>query len=752
MLHFFKNTNRQNQIHIKSDTKPGKIRMHWNHMLENLHTAVPFFNRFSIIFHILLSCFICFIIECASRRSLFSALDFVNDHTIAFFYNCFIIFSTLSVAYLVKRRAMVRVLISGMWVILGIINGCVLAKRVTPFNFTDFKLVSDLFEMKNTHYVTLPEILAAVGAVALFLSVLTWLAVRGPKYQGNVHKILSPLFVLGLCILLPVTTKAAQSSNILASYFANIAQGYENYGFVYGFSSSVVDQGMKKPDTYTQQNIQNISASIQTPATSVSATDKPNIIVVLLESFVDPSEVKYLNVSQDPIPNFRNLSTNYSSGYLTVPVVGAGTANTEFEILTGMSLQYFGTGEYPYKTVLQQRNSESIASDLSHIGYGTHAVHNNSASFYSRNLVFSQFGFDSFTSQELMNVNEYTPLGDWPTDHILVNETKKALDSTPNQPDFVYTITVQGHGDYPTEKIIQNPEITVSGAPTQALNNEWEYYVNEIHQVDTFIGDLTTMLSKRNDHTIVVFFGDHLPSMGLTNDDMKSGDIYKTKYTTWNNFGMAKQDANVTAYQLLANVTNQVGIHEGTMFRYTQSNINSPTYMDGLDNLQYDILYGDRYIYNGEDKYPATNLKFGIDSVTATDFWTTDTNQVCVSGTNFTPSSVVYVNDKEISTTYVSNSLLMFPKDSIQNGDSFVVNQVGSGNIYLSSNSLTYSDAVSTPPTGTSTTSDSNTVSSSYNTTSSESTNTEATTSSTTNATSEAESTSNPQPVVSTGN
>ena len=112
-------------------------------------------------------------------------------------------------------------------------------------------------------------------------------------------------------------------------------------------------------------------------ATTVPPDAQPNIVCVLLESFADPSDVNFLNMSEDPIPNFHNLEANYSSGYLTVPVVGAGTANTEFEVLTGMSMQYFGTGEYPYKTILKQSDCESIASALSKIGYGTHVVHNN---------------------------------------------------------------------------------------------------------------------------------------------------------------------------------------------------------------------------------------------------------------------------------------------------------------------------------------------------------------------------------------
>ena len=656
-------------------------------------------NRYSILFHGILSCLLCFVIECISRRSFFSACSFVGGHTLAYFYNAFIIFVSLSLVYLFKHRALFRVLISGFWLFLGTINGCILSKRVTPFGYTDLKCLSDLFAMQNTNYFTAAEAITVVTIVAIFLAICIWLGVHGPKFQGNNHRIFAPLFVVGLLFMLPVTTKAAQDSNILASYFSNIAQGYENYGFVYGFSSSVVGRGMTKPDDYKEETIDTLTASsANVGETTVASDDQPNIVVVLLESFCDPTEVNFLQLSEDPIPNFRNLYENYSSGYLTVPVVGAGTANTEFEVLTGMSMQYFGTGEYPYKTILKETDCESIASDLSSIGYGTHVVHNNGGNFYSRANAFSMMGFDTFTSKEMMNIQEYTPLGDWPTDNILINETKKAMDATPDQADLVYTITVQGHGDYPTEKIIADPEITVSGADTQEANNQWEYYVNEIHEVDKFIGNLTDMLSKRDEKTILVLFGDHLPTMGLEDSDMKSGDIFKTKYATWNNFGMPKQDADITAYQLLANITNQAGIHEGTMFTYTQSQLDqgltgTDTYRDGLENLQYDILYGDRYCYGGEDKYPATDLVMGIDDVSVNRTWINSSGDICISGSNFTPWSKVFINGEKVSTAFISSSLLRISADSISDGDTIQVNQMGSSNtVFRSSNEITYVD------------------------------------------------------------
>lgn len=655
--------------------------------------VVNHLNRYSLIYHGVLACLLCFIIECISRRSIWSAFTFVGGHTAAYLYNSFIIFTSLSLAYLVRRRTLVRLLVSGFWLFLGTVNGCILAKRVTPFGFTDLKCLSDLFAMQNTNYFTATEAILVVSIVGVFLATCIWLFVKGPRFQGPTHKYLSPLFVAAICLLLPLTTKAAQSTNIVASYFSNIAQGYENYGFVYGFSSSVVDRGMSKPDNYSEETIRQIEDTVNASKkdTTVTASDAPNIIVVLLESFIDPDDVKFLNCSEDPIPNFHNLYENYSSGYLTVPVVGAGTANTEFEVLTGMSLQYFGTGEYPYKTTLKQTDCESIASDLSAIGYGTHVVHNNGGNFYSRRNAFTMMGFDSFTSKECMNIQEYTPLGDWPTDDILINETMKALDSTPGQSDLVYTITVQGHGDYPKEKILTSPEIRVSGAADEGSNNSWEYYVNMIHEVDKFIANLIDELSARDEKTMVVMFGDHLPTMGLEESDMVSGDIFKTKYITWNNFGLEKKDADITSYELLANVTDQLGIHEGTLFTYTQTQMDSPDYLTNFEQLQYDLLYGERYAYHGENKYPASDLVMGIDDVKLYRVWNTLDDRVCLYGSNFTPWTRVYVNGERVPTTFLSSSMLRISGSSVEEGDTITANIVGSSStIFRTSNELTY--------------------------------------------------------------
>lgn len=658
---------------------------------EKKEKLIAFFNRYSLIFHFILACGVCFVIECVSRHSFTDAFVFMFDRSLVFLYNSMLVFASLMLVYLFRRRVLMRTLISVLWLFLGIINGCVLLKRVTPFSYTDLKMVGDLFTMQSNYFNKTEEMLVIIGVSAVIAS-LVLLAIKGPKFKGKPHRIASLLSIGALIFLIPMVTDAAVNSNVLASYFENIAQGYADYGFIYSFSSSVVDRGMKKPRDYSEETVGQVMDSIETEGTVVTE-DMPNVICVLLESFIDPYEINFLTYNQDPTPNFHALYENYSSGHLEVPVVGAGTANTEFEILTGMGMQFFGLGEYPYKTILKSNTCESVAGTFHNLGYGTHVVHNNGGNFYSRANAFSQMGFDTFTSKEMINIQEYTPLGTWPTDDCLIEEVKKAMDLTPDAPDFTYTITVQGHGAYPTEKVIENPKIVVSGAATEELNNQWEYYMNMIHEMDKFIGNLLEMLSEREEKTIVVFFGDHLPTMGLADTDMATNSLFQTKYITWNNFGLENNSRDLASYQLMPYIMEQIGIHDGTMVSFHQSSnyVETEEYLNNMELLQYDILYGERYAYGGEDLYPASDLVMGVADIVVSSLQANG-DYLIITGDNFTPWSRVFVNGEKVSTSFISSSQLQFKMSALAEGDnSIVVNQMGSSNtVFRSSNEMNY--------------------------------------------------------------
>lgn len=168
----------------------------------------------------------------------------------------------------------------------------------------------------------------------------------------------------------------------------------------------MVNTGVDKPADYSDKTIKSLTADVE----ETKVKKKPNIIFLQLESFFDINNMTNITFSENPVPYFESLMEQYPSGYLDVPIVGAGTVNTEFEVMTGMNLDDFGPGEYPFKTILKETTCESIAYNLKEYGYATHAIHDNTATFYSRNVVFSNLGYDTFSSIETMNIDDFTPM------------------------------------------------------------------------------------------------------------------------------------------------------------------------------------------------------------------------------------------------------------------------------------------------------------------------------------------------------
>lgn len=519
----------------------------------------------------------------------------------------------------------------------------------------------------------------AVGIIA----VVVWLISmwrRGGQYQGKMHRIIALIGIVFCFGITGLITNLAINKRVVSNYFGNIAFAYQDYGFPYCFSASVFNTGISQPNNYSKETIEQISNDGKITEATTGRKEMPNIIFIQLESFFDPSEVEFFTTSEDPIPNFRKLMQNYSTGYFKVPSVGAGTANTEFEVLTGMNLRYFGPGEYPYKTVLKYQTAESAATALENFGYGTHALHNNGGNFYSRADVFNNIGFDTYTSKEFMNILQVTENG-WAKDDILTQHILNAMDSTEQQ-DFVFGITVQGHGDYPEEKVLENPRITVSGIEDEGRTNAWEYYVNQLYETDQFIGELLQKLKERGEPTVLVLYGDHLPTMGLEAKDLKSRYLYNTNYVIWDNIGLQKEDRNIPSYQIMADVFDRLDIHAGTIFNYHQTRRQTKHYLSDLELLQYDILYGEQYVYGGKENNPIKegHMQMGVLDVTLSELIAQMDGSYSLYGENFTKSSKVYVNGEKQKTTFLNNTRIDILDTEIKEGDTIEVSQVGSSN------------------------------------------------------------------------
>ena len=660
---------------------------------KKMKPVYKFMNRFSLVFHALLACMINFAIEAISRHSAIEAWSYMTETPLVFLYNAFMIFMTFSVVYLFKRRVFVRIIIGVLWMVLGVANGYMLLKRVTPFNAQDLKVAKDAVSLINNYFNGFELIMLVVGIAAVIIWIISMWR-RGGQYEGKLHRVWA---LIGICVcaaVYGVLTNAAIDKRVISTYFGNIAFAYEDYGLPYCFMASVFNTGITEPNDYNEETIAKISnhSEITKNETGLKESKRPNIIFVQLESYFDVAESEFFTTSKDASPNLRKMYENYSSGYFKVPSVGAGTANTEFEVLTGMNLRYFGPGEYPYKTVLKERQCESAASALSALGYGTHALHNNGGNFYSRAKVFDHIGFDSYTSKEFMNILQFTENG-WAKDDILVQHIMESMDSTENQ-DFVFCVSLQGHGDYPEEKVIENPEITVEGIEDEALKNKWEYYVNQVYGMDQFAGNLIKAVEERGEPTVVVFYGDHLPTLGLKAEDLKGRYLYNTNYVIWDNIGLKKEDRNIPAYQIMADVFDRLDIHSGTVFNYHQERRQSKNYLEDLELLQYDILYGKQFVYGGEEmpvKEP--HMVMGIRDVSLTDMIEHLNGGISLYGENLTRSSKVFVNGEKQKSTFLNNTRIDLPETVLQDGDEIAVIQMGSSNtVFRASDRYVYQE------------------------------------------------------------
>lgn len=630
------------------------------------------------------SCFIIalvmeIILEMLGRRSIIAGFAFVINSPFVYLYNVSIIFFTMLFALFLRKRVFGIIIISAIWLTCGIVNFVVLGYRVTPFAAIDLLMVQDVISMLDVYFAKWQQILLVVAGI-LVIAGLVILFRKTPKFEGE-RKVKRTMLVCVLAwVLVVVFTNFNVKHNIISDDFANLGNAYRDYGFAYCFTNSIIDNGISEPDNYSEATMKEIKDDLDDVHT-YGKVNKPNIIVIQLESFFDPNQVEGLEMSENPLPNFTKFKAEYPSGYLTVPALGAGTANTEFEVLTGLKSSFFGAGEYPYKTTVNKTPVESMCSLLKKQGYGAYAIHNNKGSFYDRQNVYDEMGFDSFISLEYMYDVQYTSTG-WAKDESLINDIMKCLRDTDGQ-DFVFTISVQGHGRYPTEPDTCEDHIQLTYTDKE-VEPQFHYYVNQIYEMDKMIGDLVDELNAYGEDYVLVLYGDHLPSLNLSEEQLPYSNLFQTEYVMVNNMGLDIEDEDIASWQVSRKLLEALNIPEGYAQK-AQKVYDGEEEDDNLRLIAYDMLFGDDYIYDGESPVTESDMRRGVDIISITDI-KNESGHIVVTGENFNEFSVVYDGDDSLDTVYVDHNKLMVENvDDIKQGDSITVKQVDESKHILSS-------------------------------------------------------------------
>lgn len=617
-----------------------------------------------------LSFLINFIVEALCRQSLYECFVYIANHTMSFMYNTLIVMFTYCIGVVLKKRYFYYMIISVLWLGLGVTSAIILSFRQTPLTAGDFLIARSAIGLFDKYLSGWQMGLLAV-VVVLVIIALIFVLMRAPS-PTDIKKKQGMGFICTIIVL--VIGSTVYANNVAYSdsdSFASLIRAFDNYGFAYSFSVTTFDGGVDKPAGYGPELMDEIKTEISGTSSVTKEPVDANIVFLQLESFMDVNHIIDYTFSENPVPNFQKFKEEYPSGYITVPSIGGGTANTEFEVLTGMNMDYFGAGEYPYKTIMKKTTTESVCYNLKPLGYTSHAIHNYTGTFYDRNLVYKNLGFDVFIPLEYMYDVEFNKKS-WAKDRCLIPEIMKALNSTEGK-DFVHTVSVQGHGQYPNKKIDDSHTITMEGIPAESRAG-FEYYVNELYDMDKFLLELTDALSAFDEDVVLVMWGDHLPTFPITEEQLDNGNIFQTEYVIWSNFGLEAEDRDIYSYQLSSYIMGLLGRTEGWMTKFHQ---NIPTDSEGYDNTfrmtVYDLLYGESYL-DGVTKHQPTDMKLGIDEIKIDGIYING-DELQITGQNFNRYSTIMVDGEEYYTTVIDRNTLSALDVDIKDGSEICVAQ-----------------------------------------------------------------------------
>ena len=630
-----------------------------------------------------------FATEFLLRGSFEDVITLIKEKPGVVLANYLLILMLTSIFFLVKRKYMVYFI--SFMVILGVaITTFFLMKvRGIPLTFSDLYSIGEAMEIADK-YINKTMIIIAVICLAFLIAVAVFLY----KLDCDTKRFKLINFVLIFIVSIGFfsTVRSQQSKNIMQFKRWDIPASYKCNGLTYSTVESCVKYIRKKPNDYSQAKIQEIKDKVDKAEASDNRTlnnKKPNILFVQLEAFMDPTEVKGIKYSEDPIPNFRKLTQTFTHGMASAPTTGGGTVRTEFEVMTGNNIDYLTPGEIPYNTILKSKYYNSVATTLKSEGYKAHAVHNFQGNFYGRNNAYAKLGFDDFTSKEYMSNYELNER-EWVKDVILTKYIEKALDSTKDS-DLVYTVSVQGHSSYPTDAENYDFPIKVSGTLDQKVLNQMYYYVNQIKGTDDFIGELVDMVNKRDEDTIILFYSDHMPKLKIFEDDDFYLDKYKAPFAFYANFDIEKYDIDeIESYELSSLMFKEAGLKYGPMERFNTYMKDDPEFSKMQDLIEYDVLFGKSYYINDDEKAKKNTLKMGVEDIVINNIETKG-NKMIIHGENFTTNSRVYLNDKQVYKKFIDENTLEV--DKIDNLDTISIKQIGRNSVVLSSTQdFKYSD------------------------------------------------------------
>jgi phosphoglycerol transferase MdoB-like AlkP superfamily enzyme len=367
--------------------------------------------------------------------------------------------------------------------------------------------------------------------------------------------------LIGIPVFAVLTALCAVGSYSLVHVWFDQGHQYSEWGynpscingyyitFVKSFDVFIIEE----PEGYSVEALDAMLAQqdVGSELVSKQSDDTANVIVILSESYADLSlyedKTGKMNV---PDPYWKSLAgkPNTISGTAFASVFGGNTCNTEYEVLTGMSMAFMPDGSVPYQSYIADNRIYSMAQFLKDSGYKTSVMHPYIAEGWNRTNVYPLMGFDDmvfiddfeYGNEDIVNGK----ISDSCAYRNLINKLDKKEEG---EKTFTFVITIQNHSPY------DSPDIEVDSY-TNALNEHDNLNVNcfntLISRSDKAFKELTDYLSSQDEKYVVLIFGDHQPSVGLDSaeDYGAAGRAWLVPYMIWANYDIDKSSAGAEHY------------------------------------------------------------------------------------------------------------------------------------------------------------------------------------------------------------
>lgn len=442
------------------------------------------------------------------------------------------------------------------FLIIAFLNHYVYKFRGTAFLISDLNAYKTAMNVVGEYKITLPTI-HLYCLILLSFVCLSYTSIskeyRKRKFSAKVRVSLG-----GAGVLLLILTLHGICQNIDIETWGN--DGARFNGYIVNFCAQAMNLlTSKKPEGYSESSIDELEKKYYFEEQIYADDILPTIIAIMDESFSDFSEwEEYLDDNSKILPNWKSYEENVIKGYATASVFGGGTANSEYEFLTGNTMAFLTPGATVYQLYLND-NSYSLPSFLSCMGYTCIASHPYYSSGWSRTKAWQYLGFDQQMfiedfSQDNLVRSFVSDQGDFEN---IISQYEEYREEGPL---FLFNVTMQNHGSYDDEDYI--PDIHLNKAYSGAEYDELEQYIDLTNKTDLALTELFEYFERVEDDVVILIFGDHQPKLAdsvyekMYDSSFETIDEkqlkYKVPFLVWTNYNIENQFVEQTSLNYLS--------------------------------------------------------------------------------------------------------------------------------------------------------------------------------------------------------